>query len=75
MHLDTGAWNLDSAPALTWGMDDVWTVTLDIPQSSVVEYKYAMIDCYGNAVAWQSGNNNVLAIKLNQEEMTVTDNW
>lgn len=60
---------------MQWGSGDVWNVTLDLPQSSVVEYKYVVIDSYGNATSWQVGNNNILAIKQNQDSMVVNDNW
>jgi len=70
-----GNWVLKDAPALQWGPNDEWTVVLELPQSSVVEYKYVVMDSYGNAAMWQIGNNNILAIKQNQDELVVCDNW
>lgn len=70
-----GFWSLANSPALQWGNEDVWSCRVELPQSSVVEYKYVVIDSYGQPTSWQTGNNNVLAVKMHQEEMEVTDNW
>jgi hypothetical protein len=58
-----------------WGPNDVWTTEIAVDKSSVLEYKYVLMDSYGQAKAWQQGNNGVLAIKPSQNELTVHDNW
>ena len=50
------------------------------PQSpsagGVVEYKYVLLDHSGqHAVAWQAGNNSVLAMRAGEELVEVFDNW
>ena len=42
----------------------------------VVEYKYVLLDHSGqHAVAWQGGNNSVLAVRAGDELVEVFDNW
>ncbi len=42
----------------------------------VVEYKYVLLDHSGNhAVAWQQGNNSVLALRSSDDVVEVFDNW
>jgi hypothetical protein len=41
-----------------------------------VEYKYVLLDHSGNhPVAWQQGNNSVLALRPGDELVEVFDNW
>jgi len=70
-----GSWNLSQAPTMLWGPNDVWSVVINVDQSSVLEYKYVLLDRYGQPMAWQQGNNGVLAVKSAQEELAVHDNW
>lgn len=60
---------------MTWEKGNIWSVTVDLPESAVVEYKYAVVDRFGGVVAWQTGNNNVLAVKARQGALTVADSW
>jgi len=70
-----GSWDLSHAATMFWGPNDVWTTEIAVDKSSVLEYKYVLMDSYGQAKAWQQGNNGVLAIKPSQNELTVHDNW
>mmetsp|Transcript_39777 Transcript_39777/g.100878 ORF Transcript_39777/g.100878 Transcript_39777/m.100878 type:complete len:508 (+) Transcript_39777:241-1764(+) len=70
-----GAWNLSQAPTMQWGMGDMWTATIPLPQSSVQEYKYVLVGADGAPLKWQQGNNNVLAVKPDQANLEVHDNW
>ena len=70
-----GSWSLSASPKMVWGAGDVWSITLEIPESVVIEYKYAVVDRFGGCVAWQNGNNNVLIVEHRQEAMAVMDNW
>ena len=70
-----GAWSLSQAAALTWAEGDNWHTTVDLPSGSLVEYKYVVLDGSGQAVAWQSGNNSVLAVKHSEDELEVFDSW
>ena len=46
------------------------------PAGGVVEYKYVLLDHSGqHAVAWQRGNNSVLALRAADEFVEVFDNW
>ena len=43
---------------------------------SVVEYKYVLLDHSGHhPVAWQQGNNSVLALRSQDDVVEVFDNW
>ena len=73
--LAAGAWSLSQAADLTWAEGDNWHTTVDLPSGSLVEYKYVILDGAGQAVAWQSGNNSVLAVKHSEDELEVFDSW
>ena len=46
------------------------------PAGGVVEYKYVLLDHSGqHALAWQGGNNSVLALRAGEELVEVFDNW
>lgn len=53
----------------------MWNATVELPSTSVLEYKYVVVGQGGHAVSWQSGNNSVLAIADSDEEVEVHDNW
>lgn len=72
---ELGSWILADAVALTWSEGDLWHATLELPSTSVLEYKYVVVGQGGHAVAWQSGNNSVLAISDDEDEVEVHDNW
>mmetsp|Transcript_4600 Transcript_4600/g.11817 ORF Transcript_4600/g.11817 Transcript_4600/m.11817 type:complete len:401 (+) Transcript_4600:254-1456(+) len=69
-----GGWDVAHAPVMSWTEGNVWRAAVELSQSSVVEYKYVLVEEHG-ADTWQHGNNNVLAIKVNQSRLEVTDNW
>lgn len=71
-----GKWQLDDAPEMKWSEGDKWHVTVDLPAGSVVEYKYVIMASDGkHAVDWQWGNNNVLALKTDDDKVEIVDNW
>lgn len=72
---ELGSWILSDAINLTWSEGDMWNATVELPSTSVLEYKYVVVGQGGHAVAWQSGNNSVLAISDGDEEVEVHDNW
>ena len=58
-----GSWNLSQGAELEWSPGDKWNVIAELPAGSVVEYKYVCLEGDGvHAIAWQTGNNNVLAV-------------
>lgn len=71
-----GNWDISKAPELHWNEGDRWSVTLELPTSRVVEYKFVVLAADGtHAAAWQSGNNSVLAVQAGEETIEVFDNW
>ena len=72
---ELGDWILSDSIDLQWSEGDMWHATLELPANSVVEYKYVVVGHGGHAVAWQSGNNSVLALAEGDEEVEVHDNW
>ena len=47
-----------------------------MPSGSILEYKYVLLQSDGvNAVGWQNGNNNVLAVGHGDDDVEVFDNW
>ena len=42
---------------------------------AIVEYKYVLLESSGGVRAWQSGANNVLAVKLSEERIELFDTW
>lgn len=73
---DLGNWMLSNAAELKWSENDMWHATVDVPAGSIVEYKYVVLDSSGtHAVAWQRGNNAVLALRGSEAFVEVFDNW
>ena len=47
-----------------------------IAAGGVVEYKYVLLDHSGQlALAWQQGNNSVLAVRSTEDVVEVFDTW
>ncbi|KAK9802867.1 hypothetical protein WJX72_002038 [[Myrmecia] bisecta] len=75
-HEHLGAWQLIDGPELHWSDGDRWHVDVQLPAGSVYEYKYVLLEGNGtHAIAWQRGNNSVLALKHDEAEVEVYDNW
>jgi regulator of replication initiation timing len=72
---ELGSWVLSEGVNLTWSEGDMWNATVELPSTSVLEYKYVVVGSGGHAVSWQSGNNSVLAISDEDEDVEVHDNW
>lgn len=71
-----GLWSIHNAPNMAWSEGDVWHVSVRLPAGSVYEYKYAVMEADGqSAHLWQSGNNCVLAVSMDKEDIDVFDNW
>jgi hypothetical protein len=39
-----GEWELQRAPVMEWSEGDNWRVTLTVPASATLEYKFAVVD-------------------------------
>lgn len=74
-HPDIGSWILADGVPLSWSDGDMWNATVDLPAGSVIEYKYVVVGYGGHAVAWQQGNNSVLALRQSDDVVEVYDNW
>ena len=60
-----GAWSIRAAPEMTWGQGHNWSVSVDIPVGSLLEYKYVVLEPDGlTALQWQEGNNAVLGVMV-----------
>ena len=57
-----GAWSLAGGLDLAWSEGDEWTGSVPLPAGALVEYKYVLVGADGRALAWQRGNNAVLAV-------------
>ena len=42
---------------------------------SLTEYKYVLVDAGGSPLAWQDGNNSVLALREGDARVEVFDSW
>ena len=43
---------------------------MELPAGQIVEYKYALLDSSGTiSLAWQQGNNSVLALRRDDREV------
>ncbi|GAB4813201.1 hypothetical protein N2152v2_000247 [Parachlorella kessleri] len=75
-HESLGGWVLTGAPELKWSEGDNWHATVELPTGCIVEYKYVLLDHSGqHAIAWQRGNNSVLAVRQSDDFVEVFDNW
>ncbi|KAI7836479.1 hypothetical protein COHA_009696, partial [Chlorella ohadii] len=74
-HESLGTWQVESAPELVWGEGDQWRAKIRLPAGAIVEYKYVLLESGGGVRAWQSGANNVLAVKLSEERIELFDTW
>ena len=61
---------------LRWSSGDKWSAVVEIPAGAIVEYKYVLLEGDGlSAIAWQQGNNNVLAVGHADDNLEVFDTW
>lgn len=75
-HKNLGKWVMVDGPELKWTEGDRWRATVSLPAGGIHEYKYVLLDSTGvHAQNWQRGNNSVLAIKQDETELEVFDNW
>ena len=49
--------------------------TAVVPAGSLTEYKYVLVDSAGSPLAWQDGNNSVLALRAGDTRVEVFDSW
>lgn len=52
-----GSWSLAKAKKLAWNEGDLWTVTVDLPADSSIQYKYAITRHGNEDVEWMPGAN------------------
>lgn len=52
-----GSWSLSKAKKLAWNEGDLWTVTVDLPADSSIQYKYAITRHGNEDVEWMPGTN------------------
>jgi len=72
---ELGGWILSNGVPMTWSDGDLWTATVELSAGSIVEYKYVVVGSGGHAVAWQTGNNQVLGLRSADDGVDVHDNW
>ena len=71
---DTGSWVLSDGPEMAWTHGDLWRADVALPAGGVYEYKYVLVGSGAggrHALAWQRGNNSVLALSANESEAEV----
>ena len=69
-----GAWVLADGPEMEWFPGDLWRTDVALPAGGVYEYKYVLVGGGAggrHALAWQRGNNSVLALNANEVEAEV----
>ncbi len=67
-----GSWNLSQGAELQWSPGDKWNTIVEIPAGAILEYKYVLLEGDGiRSVAWQNGNNNVLAVGHSDDNVEV----
>ncbi|KAK9804633.1 hypothetical protein WJX73_001406 [Symbiochloris irregularis] len=75
-HENLGAWQLSEALQLHWSEGDQWTAVAELPAGRIAEYKYVLVDSNNSqGLSWQQGNNSVLALRQDDREVEVYDNW
>jgi alpha-amylase len=68
-----GSWNTGAALLLSSASYPLWSLTLDLPVSTYVEYKYIKKDDSGT-VAWESGSNRTFTTPASGST-TRNDTW
>ncbi|KAK9840557.1 hypothetical protein WJX81_000946 [Elliptochloris bilobata] len=77
-HANLGSWVLADGPEMEWSPGDLWRADVALPAGGVYEYKYVLVGGGAggrHALAWQRGNNSVLALNASETEAEVMDNW
>jgi len=72
-HAALGNWNTGAAILLSSASYPKWSVTLSLPGSTVLEYKYIKKDGSGN-VTWESGANRSTTTPASGAA-TLNDTW
>ncbi len=75
---ELGSWNPAAAVPMTWisgsGTRGNWRVTVNLPASRAIEYKYIKKDGAG-AVIWESGANRTLTTGGAGSTLSTADSW
>ncbi|PSN73344.1 glycoside hydrolase [Corynespora cassiicola Philippines] len=70
-----GSWNPTNAPALSAAQytssNPIWTITLNIPRGSSIQYKFIRVSSSG-AVSWEADPNRSYTVPSCQASSTVT---
>ena len=69
-----GSWVLADGPEMEWSPGDLWRADVALPAGGVYEYKYVLVGGGAggrHALAWQRGNNSVLALAASESEAEV----
>lgn len=70
-----GGWSVDRALPLRRDASGQWcSDLLLLPTGCLVAYKYVLITAAGN-VLWQSGADNILAVRRSEAALEVNDDW
>lgn len=69
-----GSWNTDNAVALSAAAYPIWGGTVDLPASTLIEYKYIKKDGSGNVI-WESGSNRTFTTPPAGGTATRDDSW
>nr|GAT49309.1 glycoside hydrolase family 15 protein [Mycena chlorophos] len=66
-------WSTSTALLMSSANYPTWSITVDLPASSDIQYKYVNID--GSTVTWESGNNNEFTSPAAGGSLTINDTW
>lgn len=71
---ELGSWDSEKAIPMTWGPDNLWTISVPLSRShSVVEYKY-LVKQHGET-NWEWGHNHSVRFDQDASRHCVFDSW
>ncbi|CAD5330486.1 unnamed protein product [Arabidopsis thaliana] len=69
-----GLWDPDTALPLNWSDGNVWTVDLDLPVGSLVEFKF-ILKAQTGEILWQPGPNRALETWETNKTIRICEDW
>ncbi|CAN1150736.1 Pentatricopeptide repeat-containing protein At2g29760, chloroplastic [Linum perenne] len=73
-HPAIGSWDPMNAIALSWSEGNMWSVEMDLPVDTTMQYKFILRGSDGEQI-WQPGSDRILKPWESMNTIVVTEDW
>ncbi|OAY61086.1 uncharacterized protein LOC110614812 [Manihot esculenta] len=69
-----GAWNPESAAPMNWSDGHIWSVELDVPIESTIQFKFILKQSNGDMI-WQPGPDRIFKSWESEGTVVIAEDW